>query len=94
REISTELGIRLTQDLGRYLGVPVLHGSTTNTTYDYILDRIDQKLMGWKAKSLSLAGCVTLAQSVLAAIQAYAMQTLVLPATTCDELDKRIHNFV
>ncbi|CAN1147309.1 Putative ribonuclease H protein At1g65750 [Linum perenne] len=94
REISAELAIPLTQDLGRYLGVPVLHGRTTKATYLEILDRIDQKLLGWKAKSLSLAGRVTLAHSVLSAIPAYAMQTSVLPATTCSDIDKRIRDFI
>ncbi|CAN1800305.1 Putative ribonuclease H protein At1g65750 [Linum perenne] len=49
---------------------------------------------GWKVKTLSLAGRVTFAQSVLAAIPAYAMQTSVLPVTTCEEIDRRIRNFV
>ncbi|CAN1122260.1 hypothetical protein LINPERHAP2_LOCUS1265 [Linum perenne] len=44
---------------------------------------MDKKLSSWKAKSLSLAGRVTLAQSVLSAIPAYAMQTSLLPNTTC-----------
>ncbi|CAN1788712.1 Putative ribonuclease H protein At1g65750 [Linum perenne] len=55
---------------------------------------MDNKLSGWKAKSLSLAGRATLAQSVLSAIPAYAMQTSVLPVTTCTEIDRRIRNFV
>ncbi|CAN1157418.1 Putative ribonuclease H protein At1g65750 [Linum perenne] len=92
--ISLLLAIPLTQNLGRYLGVPVLHDRITTQTYQEILDRIDNKLAGWKVKSLSLAGRVTLAQSVLAAIPAYAMQTAVLPVTTCDEIDRRIRNFV
>ncbi|CAN1789663.1 Putative ribonuclease H protein At1g65750 [Linum perenne] len=55
---------------------------------------MDSKLSGWKCRSLSLAGRVTLAQSVLAAIPAYAMQTSLLPVDTCKEIDKRIRNFV
>ncbi|CAN1166153.1 Putative ribonuclease H protein At1g65750 [Linum perenne] len=35
-----------------------------------------------------------MAQSVLSAIPAYAMQTAVLPSKTCEEIDKRIRNFV
>ncbi|CAN1156102.1 Putative ribonuclease H protein At1g65750, partial [Linum perenne] len=67
---------------------------TTNATYQHILDRMDSKLSGWKAKSLSLAGRVTLAQAILSAIPAYAMQTSLLPATTCSEIDKRICDFI
>ncbi|CAN1181654.1 Putative ribonuclease H protein At1g65750, partial [Linum perenne] len=84
----------LTQNLGRYLGVPILHERTTVQTYQGIVDRIDQKLTGWKANSLSLAGRVTLAQSVLAAIPAYAMQTAVIPVMTCEVIDRKIRNFV
>ncbi|CAN1188179.1 Putative ribonuclease H protein At1g65750 [Linum perenne] len=74
--------------------MPVLHGRITIRTYSDILARMDSKLSGWKEKSLSLAGRVTLAQSVLAAIPAYAMQTSLLPIDTCKEIDKRIRNFV
>ncbi|CAN1127408.1 Putative ribonuclease H protein At1g65750 [Linum perenne] len=88
------MGFPLTQNLGRYLGVPVLHERTTASTFQGIVDRIDLKLTGWKAKSLSLAGRVTLAQAALSAIPAYAMQTTVLPATTCEAIDKRIRNFI
>ncbi|CAN1811456.1 Putative ribonuclease H protein At1g65750 [Linum perenne] len=92
--LVVRLGIPLTQDLGQYLGVPILHGRTTKETYQGIIDKLDQKLRGWKAKSFSLAGRVTLAQSALSAIPAYAMQTDVLPVTTCEAIDRRIRNFV
>ncbi|CAN1188821.1 Putative ribonuclease H protein At1g65750 [Linum perenne] len=92
--ISSSLGISLTQDLGRYLGVPTLHGRTDKGTYQAIVDKLDNKLAGWKAKSLSLAGRVTLATSALSAIPAYVMQAAVLPATTCEAIDRRIRNFV
>ncbi|CAN1147561.1 Putative ribonuclease H protein At1g65750 [Linum perenne] len=92
--IAGILGFSLTQNLGRYLGVPILHERTSTQTYQGIVDRITQKLMGWKVKSLSLAGRVTLAQSVLAAIPAYVMQTAVIPSTTCEIIDRLIQNFV
>ncbi|CAN1138974.1 Putative ribonuclease H protein At1g65750 [Linum perenne] len=84
----------MTRDLGRYLVVPVLHGKITKNTYQPILDRLDSKLSGWKSNSLSLAGRVTLALSVLNAIPAYAMQTSVLPCHICEAIDRRIRNFV
>ncbi|CAI0429274.1 unnamed protein product [Linum tenue] len=84
----------MTQDLGRYLGVPVLHGRITKQTYKYIMDKIDQRLAGWKADNLSLAGRVTLAMSVLNALPSYAMQTAMLPASVCDYLDRKIRAFI
>ncbi|CAL1377016.1 unnamed protein product [Linum trigynum] len=84
----------MTQDLGRYLEVPVLHGRVTNKTFRYIIDRIDQRLAGWKADNLSLAGRVTLAMSVLNAIPSYIMQTAVLPAGICEYIYQKIRAFV
>ncbi|CAN1763437.1 Putative ribonuclease H protein At1g65750 [Linum perenne] len=81
--IADTLGFPLTQNLGKYLGVPVLHKRVLVSTYQSILDKIESKLSGWKEKFLSLAGRVTVAQAVLVAIPAYAMQTSVLLVTTC-----------
>ncbi|CAN1168444.1 Putative ribonuclease H protein At1g65750 [Linum perenne] len=92
--VATALGIPLTQNLGSYLGVPILHERITNETYQEILNRLDKKLSGWKVKTLSLAGRVTLAKSVLSAIPAYAMQTSLIPTTTCEAIDKKIRDFV
>ncbi|CAN1782186.1 Putative ribonuclease H protein At1g65750, partial [Linum perenne] len=69
------LGFGETRDLGRYLGVPILHGRISKDTYSYILERMRKKLDGWKCNTLSLARRVTLALYVLNSIPSYAMQT-------------------
>ncbi|CAL1392740.1 unnamed protein product [Linum trigynum] len=84
----------MTQDLGKYLGVPVLHGRVTKHTYKYIIDLIDQRHAGWKAENLSLASRVTLAISVLNAIPSYVMQTSMLPSGICDYMDRKIRAFI
>ncbi|CAN1153186.1 LINE-1 retrotransposable element ORF2 protein [Linum perenne] len=94
RNICRSLGIAETTDLGRYLGVPVIHGRVRKDTFSYILERIDKKLDGWKRNTLSLAGCVTLAQSVLNSLPSYAMQTVALPASILNAIDCRIRRFV
>ncbi|CAN0843862.1 Putative ribonuclease H protein At1g65750 [Linum grandiflorum] len=93
-DISATLGIPITQNLGRYLGIRILHGRSTVTHYKYILEHLDAKLAGWKCSSLSLAGRVTLATSVLNAIPAFAMQTSILPVTVCNNIDLQIRNFI
>ncbi|CAN0870549.1 Putative ribonuclease H protein At1g65750 [Linum grandiflorum] len=92
--ICVELGIARTANLGRYLGMPVIHGRPVKGDYEFILDNIDRRLAGWKAKTLSLAGRVTLATSVLNAIPSFAMQTVALPDQICVAIDKKIRSFV
>ncbi|CAN1788283.1 Putative ribonuclease H protein At1g65750 [Linum perenne] len=84
----------MTRDLRRYLGVPILHGRITRNTYHAILDRLDFKLSGWKANSLSLVGRVTHALSFLNAIPAYAMQTSIFPGHICESINRKIKVFV
>ncbi|CAN1148633.1 Putative ribonuclease H protein At1g65750, partial [Linum perenne] len=96
--VSTEivhiLGISATPNLGRYLGVPILHGKVTKYTYEFLLDRLDSKLAGWKADNLSLAGRVTLASSVLNSLPCYVMQTAFLPVSLCDKIDRKFRDFI
>lgn len=81
--ICSVLGFQRTEQLGKYLGVPILHKRVTKETYQYVEERVRLKLQGWKARSLYLARRITVAQSVLSAIVYYPMQTSKLPNTTC-----------
>ncbi|CAN1754315.1 Putative ribonuclease H protein At1g65750 [Linum perenne] len=93
-EICELLNIQATQNLGRYLGVPIIHGRNSKDLYQYIIDRMEQRLAGWKVNSLSMAGRVALAKSVLNTIPTYAMQTTLLPTETCALIDRKIRDFV
>ncbi|CAN1159681.1 Putative ribonuclease H protein At1g65750 [Linum perenne] len=53
-----------------------------------------RKLEGWKCNTLSLAGRVTLALSVLNSIPSYSMWTSVLPVFVTNLIDAIIRNFV
>lgn len=94
KRLSGSLGVNSTENLGKYLGVPLLHSRVTKQTYQFLIDRIQQKLVNWPSSKLSLAGRVTLAQSVLSTILTYCMQTSFLPRSTCDEIDRICRNFI
>ena len=68
----------ITQDLRRYLGVPILHKRVTKHTYAYLIKR-KEKVEGWNDKYLSLVGKLTLTQSILNALPTYTMQAAWLP---------------
>lgn len=92
--ISNSIGIQQTNDLGRYLGVQTIHGRTTSSHFTHLLEKIDARLEGWKTRHLSLAGRRVMAQSVLASIPYYTMQSTYLPKSICDEIDKKIRHFI
>ena len=72
--LSDILGFTTTPFLGKYLGIPLKQPGSSSRDYNYILDRVKQKLARWKANVLSLAGHTVLIQASIAAIPTYVMQ--------------------
>ena len=93
-EVCNILSMKQTDNLGRYLGVPTIHGRVTKNLFQNVVTRVDNRLAGWKTKCLSLAGRITLIKSTITAIPAYVMQSARLPRSVCDELDKKIRRFL
>ena len=88
------LGFASTPNLGKYLGIPIKHSSTSSQDYNFILDRVKQKLAGWKVNLLSMAGRFVLIQASLATILSYVMQCAQLPTKILDGLDRVNRNFL
>lgn len=84
----------VTKNLGKSLGVPLIHEGVSRGTYADLLEKVQQgRLSGWKAKLLNMAGRGTLIQSTTFALPMYTMQTALLPQKVCDELDRMNRNF-
>ncbi|KAH9735402.1 putative ribonuclease H protein [Citrus sinensis] len=88
------LGFSVTDNLGRYLGMPLLHSRVFKNTYQGIVDTVERRLSGWNASHLSLAGRITLAQSVIQAVPIYAMQTTSLPVYVKAKIDQACKKFI
>ena len=58
------------------------------------MDRVKQKLAGWKANLLSLAGRTVLIQASISTIPAYVMQSTTLPKKLLDDIDRVNRNFL
>jgi len=71
--LSDILGFASTPSLGKYLGIPIRHLRSSSHEYNFVLDRVKQKLAGWKANMLSFAGRAILIQASFAAIPSYIM---------------------
>lgn len=93
-EMCEVLGMRSTPNLGNYLGFPLKLPGASSQDFDFVIDRVQAKLQGWKASFLSMAGRVLLTQSVTSAILAYVMQGCVLPSRVLNCLDRLNHDFI
>ena len=82
------LGFASTPFLGMYLGFPLKQLGSLSQNYNFILDRVKQKLSRWKANMLSLVGRSILIQAFSATILSYIMQCSHLPSRILDGLDK------
>ena len=86
--------MKISTNLGKYLGIPSITGRFHAGLFQNIMDRIDGKLNGWKTKLLSLAGRTVMAQAVLTTIPMYPMQSTLLAISLCNTIDKNIQNFI
>ncbi|XP_019157963.1 PREDICTED: uncharacterized protein LOC109154684 [Ipomoea nil] len=94
RRLGEVAGIPVSDNMGKYLGIPILHKRVSKDSFAYILEKMKKRLSGWKRDSLSLAGRRILTQSALATIPVYTMQALALPKGTCDNIDKICRDFL
>ena len=93
-EICTKLGIQATTNIGKYLGFPIKHRGATRNRLNFIMERLMNKLSGWKAKFLSFPGRSVLVKSVMFAIPNYVMQEEALPIHLCEKFDKIKRDFL
>ena len=93
-DLCNILGFSSTSNLGSYLGFPLRHAGSSNQDFNFILDRVQLKLAGWKANLLSLAGRRVLIQATTSTIPSYVMQTSFLPVRILDSLDRMNMNFL
>ena len=80
--------------LGKYLCIPIRQPGMSSHEYNFILNRVKQKLVGWKANLLSLTGRAMLIQASSAAIPSYVMQCASLPDRVLDGIDQVNRNFL
>ena len=88
------LGFTSTPLLGRFLGFPLKQPGSSSQDFNFVLDRVKQKLSGWKASMLSLVGRQVLIQAPLTTIPAYVMQCSYLPSRILDGIDRVNCNFL
>ncbi|XP_057248280.1 uncharacterized protein LOC130590240 [Beta vulgaris subsp. vulgaris] len=92
--ISSHCNLRVSSDFGSYLGIKISPNKLKKTDYQGLLDKTKDRIRGWQAKLLNMAGRCTLIKSVLNTYPLYAMQTNIIPMGVLDELQKNTKRFL
>ena len=74
----------------KYLGINFKLRDKRVADFQDVVDKVQGKLQGWKAKLLSQAGRTTLIVSVLQAMPLYVFSCFKVPEATCKKLDSKV----
>jgi hypothetical protein len=91
--VADRLGVGVVDSHEKYLGLPTFVGREKTTTFQYIKDRLSEKLKGWQGKLLSGAGNDILIRVVAQALPTYVMSCFQLTKHFCDDLQQMCARF-
>ena len=92
--LSDILGFQSTSTIMKYLGILIKVSGSLTRDFNFIVNRMKQKLAGWKASLLSQVRRAVLVQSSLSTIPNYMLQCTHLPAKVLDSIDRVDKNFL
>ncbi|XP_048490396.1 uncharacterized protein LOC125492264 [Beta vulgaris subsp. vulgaris] len=84
----------LQSDFGKYLGVHISPNKLRRSDYLDLLDKTTDRIRGWQAKLLNMAGRCTLIKSVLNSYPLHVMQTNILPIGVLNDIQKNAKRFL
>ena len=91
--ICSYLQVPMTENHGKYLGLPSIVGKNKKTIFSFIKDRVWQRIQNWKSRMLSKARKEVLLKSVVQSIPSYVMSVFLLPLNLCAELERMMNSF-
>jgi hypothetical protein len=78
-DFQTVLTFSITSNISKYLGMPTQIGQSKQASFSYLMDRVRNKLKGWKERYLSYSGRSILISAVIQALPTYIMSCFLLP---------------
>lgn len=94
RILANCLGIKAKAGKWQYLGVPVMGGRLLKRDCDELINGIMARLSSWSASYLSMAGCLTLINSLLCAMPVYLMTNCAIPVGIFNSIEKLCRSFL
>ncbi|KAH9727416.1 reverse transcriptase domain-containing protein [Citrus sinensis] len=92
-QVCEVLEVSTTSNHENYLGLPSQIGKKKSVVFNFIKDKVWQRLQGWNQKFLSKARKEIILKTVAQAIPNYAMNIYLLPVDLCKELEIMMNSF-
>ena len=73
KEINSHMGLFITHDLGKHLGIPFHHKRIIKAIYTHLVEKVQNRIQSWNSKNLVMARRITLSKSVLVSLPIYSM---------------------
>lgn len=74
------------------MGFPIKTSSANKNMFGSVIDKVRNRLAGWQAKLLSMAGRAVVIKPTMEAIPAYQMSSLSMPRKVHEDIDRMNKN--
>ena len=78
----------------KYLGVPLHFSKLRREDIQHVVDKLINRIAGWRGKLLSTAGKLTLLKSCLASIPIYLLSVRKFPKWAIEKINSQMGNFL
>lgn len=92
-EICQTLQVNEVQEPGKYLGMPMRVGRKKVSVFQFLTDRVKQKLQGWGNKMISKGGKCTLLKTAAQTIPNFWMNLFLIPNEICESIEVHMNGF-
>lgn len=91
--IARSLNVNLVQHPSKYLGINFKLIGNRIADFQFLIDKLNSKLQGWKARLLSQVGRTTLISSVLQSLPLYTFSCFKVLESICNKMDSFVRSF-
>lgn len=85
--------MKVVENLGKYLGLSSHFSRSKNSDLNFLKERVQKVIAGWKEIFFSIGGKEVLIKAVVQAIPTYVMSCIRIPTSLCDSFTNMIAKF-